>query len=300
MLDLARAGRDAARAVRAVPERRSLTGPRPRVDPVWYLGRHARAGDPGLVVGGASRSGTTLVRVMLDSHPDIACGPESGLFLPELNEGQLHRFYGVPRADIRAAEAAAVGFPQFAAAFLRRHAESQGKKLWAEKTPRNVLNTGWILDRFPNVVFCHVVRDGRAVVNSLRTHPRFHLRRGKRLPTGIVNDLDRCIDQWLLEAGAGLEFDGHPRVVRVRYEDVVADPAVAFAPVLEPLGLSWSDEMQEYHRVDRSVVGLWQNPEAGEPVRPESLDRWRHDLTADQMARIEDRAGELLERLGYR
>lgn len=300
--DLARTGRDAARSALAAPERWSLHGRRPRADPAWYLGRGARSDATGLVVGGASRSGTTLFRVMLDTHPAVACGPESALFLPELNEGQLHRFYGVSRRDIRAIEQEADGFPQFAAAFLRRHAAREGKELWAEKTPRNVLNLGWILDRFPNVVFCHVVRDGRAVVNSLRTHPRFHLRGGRRVPTGIVNDLDRCIDQWLQEVGAGLRFDTHPRVVRVRYEDVVADAEAAFAPVLDELGLAWSPAMAEYHTVrstGRSVEGLWQNPEAAEPLRDTSLDRWRTDLTADQVARIEERAGDMLAQLGY-
>ena len=37
---------------------------------------------PVIIIGGCGRSGTTLLRVMLDSHPDVACGPESLLFLP--------------------------------------------------------------------------------------------------------------------------------------------------------------------------------------------------------------------------
>lgn len=288
--------------MRTVPERWSLHGPRPRTKPDWYLGRHARSSDAGLVVGGASRSGTTLTRVMLDSHPEIACGPETGLFLPLLAEGQLSRFYGVPRARIRAWERESNGHPEFAARFLRAHADDEGKAVWAEKTPRNVLNAGWILDRFPNAVFCHVVRDGRAVVNSLRTHPRYRIRRGQRVPTGIVNDLDRCIDQWLEEAGAGLAFESHPRVVVLRYEDVVTDPEAAFTPLLDRLGLAWSPAMAAHHEVrnrGRGVYGLWQNPEAAEPVTTASLHRWQQDLTAEQIGRIEQRSGELLARLGY-
>ena len=35
-----------------------------------------------IVLGGCGRSGTTLARVILDSHPNICCGPESKIFLP--------------------------------------------------------------------------------------------------------------------------------------------------------------------------------------------------------------------------
>jgi len=40
-------------------------------------GRSAGCSDRApIFIGGAGRSGTTLLRVMLDSHPSIACGPE--------------------------------------------------------------------------------------------------------------------------------------------------------------------------------------------------------------------------------
>lgn len=302
VVDAARAAKSAAATVRRVPEQWSWRGPRPRTSPEWYLGRHARSDAAGLVIGGASRSGTTLTRVMIDSHPDIACGAETGLFLPVLAEGQLSRFYGVPRSLIRQWERDSSSHPEFAVRFLAAHAAREGKPAWAEKTPRNVLNLGWILDRFPNAAFCHVVRDGRAVVNSLRTHPRYRIRRGRRVPTGIVNDLGACIDQWIEEAGAGVAFESHPRVVRVRYEDLVRNPEAALTPVLDKLGLPWSPAMAHHHQAasaSRDVYGLWQNPEAASPVTAASLTRWQRDLTADQVRCIEERAGHLLAALGY-
>jgi hypothetical protein len=38
---------------------------------------------PPIFIGGAGRSGTTLLRVILDSHPNIACGPELKI-IPEI------------------------------------------------------------------------------------------------------------------------------------------------------------------------------------------------------------------------
>lgn len=301
-VDIARWSRDQVRAVRQLDEVYGWRGRRPRQRPDWYLDRHARNFSPGLVLGGASRSGTTLVRVMLDSHPDLACGPESALFLPKFNEGQLHRWFDVSRAEIRAWEREAATYPDFVARFLLTYAQRQGKSHWAEKSPRNVLNVGWILDRFPNVTFCHIVRDGRAVVNSLRTHPRFRAKRGQLVATGIVNDLDNCIDQWLTEVGSGLAFSGHPRVLEVRYEDVVADQEAALTPILARMGLSWSPAMRDYHQVkaaSREVTRVRQNPEVTEPLKPSSLAKWKEDLSAEQVSRIEDRARRELTHLGY-
>lgn len=254
------------------------------------------------MVGGSPRSGTTLVRVMLDSHANIACGPESHLFCPRLLEKPLSRQFAIPRQQIRRWERDCSNFPEFVGRFLEAHARIQGAAYWAEKTPKNVLNLGWILDRFPNIVFCHVVRDGRAVINSLRSHPRYRLVGDELVPTGVSRDLHECVEQWLRSVRAGLEFSCHPRVTHVRYEDIVADPRAALSPLLARLELEWDPRMERFDQVQspsRSVAMFPQNPEATQPLYRTSLDRWREELTGDEVEMIERLCRDALTEFEY-
>ena len=255
------------------------------------------------MIGGASRSGTTLVRVMVDSHPDIACGPESSLFRGVFHETILHRQFDFARRDLRRLERQCASFPEFVERVLGAYARRQGKAHFAEKTPANVRNIGWILDRFTNAHFVHTVRDGRAVVNSLRTHPRYRFIDGKPVPTGIVRDIDDCITEWLDMVRPGLEYTGHPRVAELRYEDLVERPEEVLTPILARAGWAWADEMARHTEAQsesRSAARLGQSQEAAAPITKEAVDRWREELSADAVARVEDRGGDVLVRLGYK
>jgi hypothetical protein len=248
------------------------------------------------------RSGTTLTRVILDSHPDIVCGPESQLFCGRFEEYALARKFDVSRAEIRRMEREAPHFPAFIERFLSTQAEREGARLWAEKTPGNVHNLGWILDRFPNVVFVHVIRDGRAVVNSIRTWPRHRFAAGRLIPNTTERELDRCIEMWLRAVNAGLRFSSHPRVLELRFEDLVSDPERALSPLLARVGLHWDPQMANHHEVRTASRDLRKFPsvvEATRPIDSATADRWRVELSADQVTEIERRGREALVRTGY-
>jgi hypothetical protein len=248
------------------------------------------------------RSGTTLARVVLDSHPDIACGPESQLFCCRFEEFALARKFDMSRRTIRRMEREADHFPDFVSRFLALHARNENAQLWAEKTPGNVHNIGWILDRFPRVVFVHVIRDGRAVVNSIRTWPRHRFVAGKLVPNTEVRDLDRCIQMWLRAVDAGLRFSGHPRVVELRYEDLVNHPEAALTPLLSRLDLHWDPLMARHHEVESSSRDPRKFPsvvEATKPIDRSNAERWKTELTAEQISVIERSGGAVLARTGY-
>ena len=107
------------------------------------------------------RSGTTLARVILDSHPQIACGPESQLFCGRFEEYALSRKFEIGRGAIRRMERTSPSFPEFVTRFLVAHAERDHAEFWAEKTPGNIHHVGWILERFPDATFS-THRQGRS------------------------------------------------------------------------------------------------------------------------------------------
>ena len=122
-----------------------------------------------IVIGGAGRSGTTLLRTILGRHPLIASGPETTVFLSRISsphdlgprlgwdERLLERWLRQSRSQVEF-----IGMMQGA---MR---ERTGKPFWAEKTPANVRRFGFIRQHFPNVKLVHIIRDGRDVACSLR------------------------------------------------------------------------------------------------------------------------------------
>lgn len=123
-----------------------------------------------ILIGGASRSGTTLMRVLLDSHPDICCGPEIKVLAMI---GRLWQQVGSSAVFDILAEYGMDGpavngtFADFCYAFVRRFHEAQGARRWAEKTPNNIDHLDFLFSVFPRARFLHLIRDGRDVCCSL-------------------------------------------------------------------------------------------------------------------------------------
>ena len=59
--------------------------------PAWYHGDYVSQESP-IIIGGCARSGTTLLRVILDTHPNIYMGPESRLFTLSPTNKRERRF----------------------------------------------------------------------------------------------------------------------------------------------------------------------------------------------------------------
>src|SRR5688572_25806338 len=121
---------------------------------IWRSMRVRRWRRPGytstaspVIVGGCGRSGTTLMRVILDTHPSICCGPESHLFLPHLPApAKLAQRFGLSQTDVATLLATSATQAEFIDRFFARYAEVRQKPRWAEKTPRNVLHLDYLFE----------------------------------------------------------------------------------------------------------------------------------------------------------
>ena len=169
-----------------------------------------------------------------------------------------------------------------------------------EQTPETSFVVGAALRAYPEAVAVHVIRDGRDVVTSLlergwlsaaRTgaddarlafgaHARFWVEPGREAEFEQVSDARRAAWAWRrYVTAAGAVPD---RTVVLRYEQLVADPRGAAAPVAEQLGVA---------------VELVADAFSG--VHDRSAGRWREDLTCEQLGDVENEAGEALVALGY-
>src|SRR5688572_31516207 len=112
-----------------------------------------------IVLGGCGRSGTTLLRMMLDSHRRVCCGPESSLFRRRaIDPRWLAERFGLSRDEVRGIYDAAASRPAFIEGFAALCMRKAGKARRAEKTPRNISRIADIFRWFPEARFIHVLR----------------------------------------------------------------------------------------------------------------------------------------------
>ncbi|MGE0029584.1 MAG: sulfotransferase [Steroidobacteraceae bacterium] len=262
-----------------------------------------RPGFAPIVLGGCGRSGTTLLRMMLDSHPRISCGPESSVFRRRaLDPDALADRFGLDRGAVRAIDAAAVSRLAFIEAFAALCLQDAGKARWAEKTPRNISRIGTIFRFFPEARFVHVLRDGRDVACSLRTHPRHEVVDGKLVPLNTWKPIAGCARRWRDDIQCSRPWWNDPRFHTVRYEELVRDPEAVLRRLMDFLREPWDDAMLAHAdsgNPSRDVTRFAQNPEAIAAINASSVGRWQRDLDAKDRRIFKRIAGPLLIELGY-
>ena len=298
-------------------------------------GKAATAGPPVPFIVGVGRSGTTLLRLMLDSHPQLTIPPETH-FVPGLIEAADTR-RATPEAVLEAIvshdqsgwEESGVAAdamldrlralsPMDAGGALRAfyglYAERHGKPRYGDKTPRYITKIDVIAPALPEARFIHMIRDGRDV--ALSTNKRLvELRNSKPVP------IEKMAKRWRDRILGAREADlPGSRYLEVRYEDLVLETEPTLHRVCEFIELDFDPVMLEYHErasdrlqeMNRSHErsGSRRGVLSGEermqahalttaPPQADRIDVWRTGMPADDRAAFESVAGELLASLGY-
>ncbi|MAE67205.1 MAG: hypothetical protein CMJ18_23335 [Phycisphaeraceae bacterium] len=263
------------------------------------------SGDAPIFIGGAGRSGTTLLRVLLDVHPHIACGvelkvlPSIAQLYASLQSAELspvRKAYDLDRAWIDQRFRALID------GLLEPYRARRGKPRWAEKTPHNLMHLEALGTIFPDARFLHVVRDGRDVACSLVTMDWVNPATGKKLP--YVQNIGNAARYWreVIETVRAQTASMQDRVFEVRYESLVTDTETTMREVLQFLDEPWDDAVLHHH--ERRTAQSDDDHEssaaqARRPIYATSIGQWRHRMNARQKAAFKREAGDLLVRLGY-
>ncbi len=273
------------------------------------------ARSPFFIVG-FQRSGTTLLRLMLDSHPEVAI-PLDTTGLWDRYERKLHEYGsledGANRrrlvADLLQEEriqlwevpltedAVLAGWqrPGYAGAvdaFYRCYAAAKGKRLWGDKDPGNMTRLDQLHRWFPESRVIHIIRDGRDACLSLRK---------QSFGSG---DILGCAASWREEVTWVRRMGGllGGRYFELRYEDLLAEPERVLQDICGFLALPFEASMLEYHRrigdsIPDSKRHIW--PLIDRPPQKENTGKWRKEMSHGLRVCFEKRAGDLLESLGY-
>ena len=277
----------------------------------WRVAPHVSA-ERHIVMGGAPRSGTTLLRRLLDRHPAITAGPETKLFVPAaFNLEWLAQAFDLPLPELRAMRRESRSQAAFIDAFAARARRASGKPRWAEKTPMNIRNLGWITQRFPQASIVHLIRDGRDVVCSMREHPDWHWRGDGWEKVVVPRSLEAYARRWLEDTAAGMRWRGHPGYVELRYEDIVADPAVTLRDLCDAIGeapdTAWLAEASRLAETGAqgadgtagAPTGPLERPDDKGAISAASVGRWRSDLDGTEQALLARLCATRLRELGY-
>lgn len=267
-------------------------------------------------VVGCPRSGTTLLRAMLDSHPALAVPPEADWVLPLLQRpARYETAAGLDRAavlrDVSAHKSlrewphadavvkrvasgpAPADLSEATLAFYAAYAAEAGKPRYGDKTPRHVLFLEMLAGRFPGARFVHIVRDGRDVVPSL-----IDMHFGPDRFGEAVLFWQRRVETGRL-AGHRL---GPARYLEVRYEDLVSEPERELRTICTFADLEFVPEMLGYaDRADEILTGLRHTHHVQGIRRPPTaaVRDWRTALDPRRLAVFEAIAGSTLDELGY-
>jgi hypothetical protein len=277
--------------------------------------------NPYLFVVGCPRSGTTLLRRMLDAHPELAITPETH-WIPEWFEKQGgdrngHVTREFVQSLLRSArfmklklnddavwtvfeDGESVPYARLVEHVFGLFGSRRGKPLVGDKTPGYTKAIPTLHRLFPWARFVHLIRDGRDVCLSATTwHQVGRLER--RFPSWRQDPVSTAALWWELhvrlarDAGARIE----PRnYYELRYEALVADPPEESTALCTFLGLAYSQTMPRFHEgrtrkdPDLGSNKQWLPPTPG-------LRDWRTQMPRHDVELFEAVAGELLDELDY-
>jgi len=269
-----------------------------------------------IFVVGSGRSGTTMLQLMLNAHPNISVMGELHFFsqigqlremVPDLTApGSLERLFTLvkrvehyrflPDADAVFGEVRArlerEAEPTYELLFryvLEEYARREGATRFGEKTPDNVRYLPELVDIFPKAKIIHITRDPRAVVASAMKMP------------GASTDVVVHAVSWRADLVYGAEFRDRKATYReVRYEDLVTDPEPALRGLCEFLGEDYVPSMLDFHRTARSHLKdePWKMG-AANPVNTAALEKWKTQLSGPRVLLIELLTGDLMDSLRY-
>jgi hypothetical protein len=173
-------------------------------------------------------------------------------------------------------------------------AELKGADYWCCKSMGNVYFIPAIEQAGLKPYYIYLLRDGRDVAASF-----------KKTIVGEKH-IYFIARNWTMEQELAISMTekyAKERTEMLRYEEFIANPKKALLPVLNMLGLQWSDTILEYYLSEEAkhtaASGeMWRN--VVKPVDPTNMKHYSEKLSKEEILIFEKVAGSMLQQLGYK
>jgi len=264
----------------------------------------------------APRSGSTLLRLILDAHPRLAVPSPSWLYemvYPYLySYGDLsspNNFLAlaedlfespfIKNMNLKITPQDLISFSEECTfrglynALHSHYAESTGKARWGEKSPRNSFWIEEIKQDFQDAQFVHIVRDGRDMAVDIADSPEM-------LPENIYSGAHIWKDFVGAAHNSGKKLPKSDYYI-IRYEDLCADPEASLKKLCQFLNEDFDQQMLAHHETKsaKSWSSLPNHVKSGRPITKEFCEIYKDRLPPGDISAVEVVMNELLAEFGY-
>lgn len=236
---------------------------------------------PAVFLFGSLRSGTTLLRLMVDAHPDLANPGETDFLFDHLDLN-----CDPPRYDLEALRIDRF----FKARGLHLPSGLDGldlleemlRQLFAAAPGHTSLNIHRHPEKLaaacPQARVVHLVRDPRDVARS-------------SIGMGWAGTLYHGVKHWIETEEAwtrAAPIFVESQILELRYEALVRNPEQELRRLCVFLGVEWNPRMLDFHETSTYS-----------PIDAKLAEQWRRRSSMREIRHVEARAAPLMERLGY-
>lgn len=270
---------------------------------------------------GAQRSGTTLLRLLLNAHSQIVVTREAFFLMPLLKKKYLNRLISrntiknfnddlTRKAKIEKTCLQGTfvegNYPEVILQILQQHEKitvkdfidsifsfycyKEGKNVWGNKTPSFFRNIDILYSLFPDAKFIHIIRDGRDVFHSMR--------KINPLRNNVsVMALDWVYKLYRIEKS----FRKIPanNKATVRYEDLIEKPIETLKSICSLIGVEYESNMMDFYKSSFANTSIKHSELIFKPINTFNKEKWKRNLTHREIELFNLLAGHYLKKYNY-